>query len=315
MSIGILAIDFGGTRTRVGWYSQTLELVARDESPSHVEESIDAVINRIIHLARQVVPAGEIPRAIGICAPGPQAYTGYIRYAHTLPTWDNIPLAQRISAAFGDAPSFMQNDANLAALAEYQFGAAQGADPALYLTVSTGIGGGAIIGGELFTGWRGLAIEPGHIKFQGRDGKIYSLEALASGTGIGRVAREKLAMSDKPSSLRQIANVDGKAVGEAATQGDELALEVIAEAGRWLGMGLVAMVHLFNPQVIVLGGSVINLGELILGPARQTLVELLLDPLFNDENLIKVAALGDNVCLTGAAIHALRSLQSKASKP
>lgn len=315
MATGILAIDFGGTRTRVGWYSEALDLIARDESPSHVEESIDAVINRIIELARKVVPAGEIPRAIGICAPGPQAYTGYIRYAHTLPTWDNIPLAQRISAAFNDAPTFMQNDANLAALAEYQFGAAQGADPALYLTVSTGIGGGAILGGELFTGWRGLAIEPGHIKFQGLDGKIYSLEALASGTGIGRAAREKLATSNKPSSLRQIAHVDGKAVGEAATQGDPLALEVITEAGRWLGMGLVAMVHLFNPQVIVIGGSVVNLGELILGPARQTLTELLLDPLFNDENLIKVAALGDNVCLTGAAIHALRSLQSKASKP
>ena len=129
------------------------------------------------------------------------------------------------------------------------------------------------------------------------------------------MAREKLAASNVPSSLRQIANVDGKAVGDAAAQGDALALEVVTEAGRWLGLGLVAMVHLFNPQVIVIGGSVINLGELILAPARQTLAELLLDPLFNDENLIKVAALGDNVCLTGAAIHAQRQLQSKASKP
>ncbi|MBA3870354.1 MAG: ROK family protein [Anaerolineae bacterium] len=310
MTAGILAIDFGGTRTRVGWYSNVLELITREESLSHTEEPINAVIDRIIQLAQKVVPDCEVPSAIGICAPGPQAYTGYIRYAHTLPTWDNIPLAQRISAAFSNAPTFMENDANLAALAEYQFGAAQGADPALYLTVSTGIGGGAIIGGQLFTGWRGLAIEPGHIKFPAKDGKIYSLEALASGTGIGRLAWEKLAASNTPSSLRQIDTVDGKAVGEAAMQGDALALEVITEAGRWLGLGLVAMVHLFNPQVIVIGGSVVNLGELIFAPARQTLAELLIDPLFNHENLLKVAALGDDVCLTGAAIHAQKMLAS-----
>ena len=273
MTAGILAIDFGGTRTRVGWYSESLELITRDEDLSHTDEPIDAVIARIIQLAQKVVPDGEVPIAIGICAPGPQAYSGYIRYAHTLPNWDNIPLAPRISAAFNNAPTFMENDANLAALAEYQFGAAQGADPALYLTISTGIGGGAIIGGQLFTGWRGLAIEPGHIKFPARDGKIYSLEALASGTGIGRMAREKLAASNTPSSLRQIDTIDGKAVGEAAVQGDVLALEVITEAGRWLGLGLVAMVHLFNPQVIVIGGSVVNLGELIFAPAHQTLVD------------------------------------------
>lgn len=315
MVAGLLSIDFGGTRTRVGWYSEALELITRDEGLSHTEESIDAVIERIIQLACQVVPDGQIPKAIGICAPGPQAYTGYIRYAHTLPTWDNIPLAQRISAAFNDAPTFMENDANLAALAEYQFGAAQGADPALYLTVSTGIGGGAIIGGQLFTGWRGLAIEPGHIKFPAKDGKIYSLEALSSGTGIARIAREKLASSDTPSILRNVETVDGKAVGEAAAQGDALALEGVTEAGRWLGLGLVAMVHLFNPQVIVIGGSVVNLGELIFAPARQTLKELLIDPLFNHDDLLKVAALGDDVCLTGAAIHAQRKLQSNASKP
>lgn len=315
MSEGLLAIDFGGTRTRVGWYSEALELLAREEGLSHTEETIEAVINRIISLARRVVPEGVIPKAIGICAPGPQAYSGYIRYAHTLPTWVNIPLADRISAAFGGAPAHMENDANLAALAEYQFGAAQGADPALYLTVSTGIGGGAIIGGQLFTGWQGLAIEPGHIKFPARDGKIYSLEALSSGTAIGRLASERLVTSDEPSSLRGVERVDGKAVGEAAKQGDPLALAVVSEAGHWLGLGLVAMVHLFNPQVIVIGGSVVNLGELIFAPARQTLSEFLIDPLFNHAELVKVAALGDDVCLMGAAIHAQRKFQSKASNP
>jgi glucokinase len=305
----ILSIDFGGTRTRVGWFSDALTLLARDEAASHTDEAPEDVIERMVALARRVVPPGETPAAIGICAPGPQAYTGLILNAATLPGWDRVPLADCISQAFGDAPAFMENDANLAALAEYRFGAAQGANPALYLTISTGIGGGAIINGALFTGWRGLAIEPGHLKFPARDGKIYSLEALASGRGIARLAREKLASTDMPSVLREVTPVDGKAVGEAARQGDALALLVIQEVGHWLGLGLVALVHLFNPQVIVLGGSVVNLGDLILTPARQTLADYLIDPAFNAPDLIRVAELGDDVCLIGAAFYAQSRLQ------
>lgn len=307
-----LAIDFGGTRTRVGWFTPELHLSQRVEVSSRIEEGQQAVIQRLIDTARQVVPSGQQPAAIGICAPGPQAYTGFIRHANTLPGWDDVPLAALISQAFAGAPAHMENDANLGALAEYTLGAAQGADPALYLTVSTGIGGGAIINGQLFTGWRGLAIEPGHIKFPAPDGRIYSLEALASGTGIGRLAREKLAASAAPSVLRALQFVDGKAVGEAAVQGDAFALEVIAEAGRWLGLGLVAMVHLFNPQVIVIGGSVVNLGERIFAPARQMLADLLIDPLFNHADLLQPAQLGDDVCLIGAAIHARSRTQPPA---
>ncbi len=301
-----LSIDFGGTRTRVGWFSDSMTLLTRDEGLSHTDEAPEAVIQRLIDLARRVVPPGQKPAAIGICAPGPQAYTGLILHANTLPGWDRVPLAQRISEAFSNAPTHMENDANLAALAESQMGAARGCDPALYLTISTGIGGGAILNGQLFTGWRGLAIEPGHIKFMALDGRYYSLEALASGTAIGRQARERLATSDMPSTLRGLALVDGKAVGEAAQAGDELARTVVQEAGRWLGLGLVALVHCFNPQVVVIGGSVTNLGELILAPARAVLAELLIDPAFNHPDLLKLAALGDDVCLIGAALQARR---------
>jgi glucokinase len=306
----ILSIDFGGTRTRVGWFSEKLDLLARDEGASHTEEGSDAVIARIIDLVRRVVPAGGKPSAIGICGPGPQAYTGLILNAATLPGWDRVPLADRISAAFDGAPAHMENDANLAALAEYHFGAARGANPAIYLTVSTGIGGGAIIDGKLFTGWRGLAIEPGHLKFPAPNGRLYSLEAFSSGTGIGRLARERLERDDEPSTLRHVPVVDGKAVGEAAAAGDAFALSIVDQAGRWLGLGLVNLVHLFNPQVIVIGGSVVNLGDLIFAPARQILAESLIDPLFNDPNLIRIAELGDDVCLIGAALHARDKLKA-----
>lgn len=308
--MGILSIDFGGTRTRAAWFTGDLRMASRAEVPTRREEGIEAVIARIITLAREVIPPGESPEAVGICAPGPQAYTGLILNASTLPGWDHIPLAARISEAFDCVPVYMENDANLAALAEYHQGAAQGADPALYLTVSTGIGGGAIINGRLFTGWRGLALEPGHIKFRHPDGQFYSLEALASGTGIGRLARTRLANTDTPSLLRSIEAVDGQAVGKAALQGDLLAQAVIQEAGEWLGWGLLSLVHLFNPQVIVIGGSVTRLGDLIFSPARRILAKNVIDPLFLPDDLIRPAQLGDDVCLIGAARHARIELAS-----
>lgn len=299
-----LAIDFGGTRTRVGWFDVDLNLLNRAETLSHTHESQQAVIARIIDLARTVVPPDAQPAAIGICGPGPQAYTGYILQAATLPGWDRVPLAQIVSEAFSGAPVHMENDGNLAALAEYHFGAAKGADPMLYMTISTGIGGGAVIDGKLFTGWRGLAFEPGHLKFPAPDGQLYSLESLASGTAIGRLGREKLAAIATPSSLRTLTHVDGKAVGEAAQSGDELALSIIRESGYWLGLGFLALTHLFNPQAIVLGGSVTQLGDLILEPARQTMRGLLIAPEYDYPDLIRLAALGDDVCLIGAAYHA-----------
>ncbi len=308
--MSILSIDFGGTRTRVGWFDADLHLLARDETLSLVQDPQEVVINRIIDRARRVVPPGEKPAAIGICGPGPEAYTGLIMNAATLPSWDRVPLAQIISEAFGGVPTHMENDGNLAALAEYHMGAGKGANPMLYLTVSTGIGGGVILDGRLFTGWRGLAFEPGHLKFPARDGKPYSLEALASGTAIGRLARERLAESAEPSILREFPAVDGRTVGEAAQGGDPLALDVIQEAGHWLGLGFLALVHLFNPQAIVLGGSVTKLGDLILNPARQTMRDLLITPLYDGPDLIRVAGLGEDVCLIGAAYHVRGLVQS-----
>lgn len=307
--MSILSIDFGGTRTRVGWFDADLNLLKRDETLSLVQDSQDVVINRIIELARRVVPPGEKPAAVGICGPGPEAYTGLIMNAATLPGWDRVPLAHTISKAFEDAPAHMENDGNLAALAEYHMGAGKGANPMLYLTISTGIGGGVVLDGHLFTGWRGLAFEPGHIKFPAQDGKLYSLEALASGTAIGRLARERLAESAEPSILREHPAVDGRLVGEAAQQGDSLALDVVHESGRWLGLGFLALVHLFNPQAIVLGGSVTKLGDLILNPARETMRNLLIAPLYDSPDLIRLAGLGEDVCLIGAAYHAREKME------
>lgn len=305
--MGILAIDFGGTRTRAAFYSDAVEQIARDETRSLVDQPAEAVIERILQTARNVIPSGETISAIGISAPGPlDAKAGIIRSALTLPGWRDTPLAQIVSSAFGGVLTYIENDANLAALAEHELGAARGCDPVIYLTLSTGIGGGAILNGQLFTGWSGLAIEPGHMRFMLPSGQVRRLEELASGSAIGSIARTRLETSESYSSLRACTIVDGQAVGEAAQAGDRFACELIQEAGEWLGLGLVNLLHLFSPQVIVVGGSVSKLGDLLLRPAWKVLHAQILDPGFIPPNLIRLAELGDDVCLVGAALYAAR---------
>lgn len=301
--MSILAIDFGGTRTRAAWYDSNLKQLARTETLSRVHETADDVIARIVQTAQAIIPPGERPQAVGIAAPGPlDPRRGIIHHAKTLPGWKDIPLAQIISDASQGAPAFLENDANLAALAEYAYGSARGCDPAIYLTISTGLGGGVIINGKLFTGWSGLAMEPGHTRFTLPDGSIRRLEELASGTGIAELARQRLATSTQASTLRSHNQIDGRMVGEAARSGDALALSIIQESGRWLGLACVNLLHLFSPQVIVVGGSVSMLGALLFEPAQAVIAEHVLDSAFVPEHLFRPAQLGEDVCLMGAAL-------------
>ena len=308
----LLAIDFGGTRVRAAAYDDAFRQLARAETPTRVEDGQAAVIARIIATAQQVLPIDDAPRAIGIAAPGPlDSKTGTILHAKTLPGWQQVPLAALLSRAFDGAPTFIENDGNLGAVAEYRLGAGQGADPMLYMTISTGIGGGALIGGRLFSGWSGLAVEPGHMQFNLPDGQVRRLEEIASGTALAAEAVRRLATWTAPTTLRDLKPIDGAAVGAAAQQGDALALAIIEQAGRYLGLALVNLIHLFSPEAIVLGGSVSRLDDLLLRPAERVIAERVLDAAFLPPCLLRAAQFGDDVCLLGAALYAAQSIGTR----
>lgn len=311
-----LAIDFGGTRSRAALLDRDLRIIRKAETPSKVWEGVAPVLTRLADLATSLLEPDAELEGIGVAAPGPlDTKAGIIIKAHTLPGWTQVPLAAKISEAIDNAPTVIENDANLGALAEYHLGAGRGADPLIYLTLSTGIGGGAIIDGQLFSGADGLAIEPGHMRLSLPDGSHRRWEELASGTALGKWAAHCLKKSDQPSVLRDLARVDGQAVGEAAGSGDELALQVVMQAGHWLGLGLVNLLHLFNPAAIVIGGSVSTLGELILDPAREIIREHVLHEGFYREGLIRPARLGEDVCLIGAALYAKDKLETEQGQP
>jgi glucokinase len=314
----ILAVDLGGTQIRVALCDHGGQIFRRVACLTHAEEGRDAVLERMLLTIAEAgdgIPPQEIV-AVGIGAPGPvNPTTGALLYGPNLPGWVDVPLRNLVSERTG-RPTFLGNDANLAALAERAYGAAHGIDDVVYLTISTGIGSGIICDGRLLLGTNGLAAEAGHMIVDpggprcgcGRRG---CLEAVASGTAIARdvAARIKSGKKSLVGKLAggDLARIDARIVSEAAQQGDRLAVKAFARAGRFLGMGIANLLHLFNPRMVVLGGSVTRAGSLLFDPMQETIRSLARPP-YLEGLAIAQAALGDDVGLLGAVALAVQEM-------
>ncbi|MEW6567836.1 MAG: ROK family protein [Chloroflexota bacterium] len=307
----LIAVDLGGTSIRVARFSADgPPPLAQVKTPTQASEGPEAVVRRIIQTIERILPAGATDLRIGVGAPGPlDPRRGIILEAPNLPGWTNFPLRDMLQQHFG-LPVAVGNDANLAALGEWRFGAGRGTQDLLYLTISTGIGGGVITDGRLLIGANGLAAELGHMTVDPNGplcgcGLRGHLEAVASGPAIARRARE-LIESGRPSTLTAQIEPDGgltaEAVGEAARLGDPLAREVLAEAGEAIGRHLASLVHAFNPEIIVLGGGVTHVGPLLFEPIERALRAGVLHPAYLQSLRLVPAALGDDAGLIGAMV-------------
>lgn len=310
MSPTVVAVDLGGTNTRAALFEQPGPRPTRQHKLStQAEDGPDAVIGRIIEAVEAVLPATSDELRIAVGAPGPlDPDEGVVLKAPNLPGWKDIPLRARLQDHF-DCPVSIGNDANLAALGEWRHGAGRGSDDVIYLTISTGVGGGVITGGRLLIGSRGLGAELGHILVEpggpvcscGRRGH---LEAVASGTALARRAGNRLEAGED-STLREVfesGNMTAEDVGDAARRSDRLALEVLEEAATHLGVALADFAHIFNPEVFVLGGGVSQLGPLLFEPAERALRENVMSPEYLQGLRLEPAALGDDAGLVGAMV-------------
>ena len=302
------AIDLGGTSVRAAVVDGNGGIAGFVAGATEASQGPDAVIDRIVgvlhdSLARASVDVSELA-AVGIGAPGPLDWaTGVIHEAPNLPGWKEVPLAARIGDAVG-LPAFLENDANAAALAENQYGVAQGSRNMLYITVSTGVGGGLILDGELWHGAYGSAGEFGHmtVDFDGPlcdCGNRGCIEALAAGPDIAAWVADRVA-EGRSSSLGGQTDPSGRDVVEAAQRGDELATEALARAGRAVGFGIVNVAHLVNLDTVVIGGGIANAGELLFDPLRATVRQHLLESTAPNLRL-EPWSLGEDVGLLGAA--------------
>jgi glucokinase len=307
----VLAVDLGGTQIRAALITPDLVVHARRAEPTRDEEGVDSVLGRIADVAdavRRDAAEQGLPPAVGfgISSPGPlDPWRGVVLMAPNLHGWTNVAVADRLGDALG-MPAFLERDTNVAVMAEWRFGAAKGTRNAIYITVSTGIGGGMILDGRPLRGAHGTAGEVGHVVVE-LDGPrcgcggIGHLEAIASGTALARDAAAMLDRADDSPLARLAAageEVDAKLVARAAAAGDQAAAALLERAFGAIGAACASLVNLLDPEVIVIGGSIAQHHPRLFDVARLELERRAFGILV-DRVRIEPAALGPDVSLIG----------------
>jgi glucokinase len=309
MSITI-AIDIGGTHIRVAAYEPDSTTPLSHQRTRSLADR-PGVYDRLVQVIESIW-SKEVS-AIGIASPGPlDPHTGTILDTPNIPQWKNFPVASKLSEHFG-VPVFLDNDANMAGLAEWKFGAGMGHHDLVYLTISTGIGGGVISNDRLLQGFRGMGAELGHMIIDpdgppcgcGHRGHI---ESFSSGPSIARYVNDHLD-AGQPSSLHAHPNLSAHQVADAALQGDALAISAFERAGYYLGIAVANYLAIFDPSILVFGGGVSQVGDLLFKPFEASLRKHVFHPHYLDELVITKAALGDDAGLLGALALARMRLQ------
>ena len=301
--MNFIAVDIGGSRMRAAIYPESgLDAFQLQVIPTRGEGT---TLERLESLIASIWSQGQQVSGIGLAVAGlVDAGSGVIRRVVNIPNWGGLTLAELLAARFR-VPVRMDNDANLAALAEFQYGAGRGHENMLYLTISTGIGAGVMINERLLTGEGGLAGEIGHITVQPGGplcscGQRGHLEAICSGPAIVRYVLEGIRAGRSSLLIGAEPGMDASRVAEAARQGDELCLEAFHTAGSVLGRALADLLHIFNPGAVILGGGVVQAGSLLLEPLEASLRENVLSDDYLHGLMLTTAQLGDNAGLLGA---------------
>jgi glucokinase len=298
----VIGVDLGGTQLRAILADPTGTVYTEVRVPTEAHRGPSAVIERIIECIVKVqaaLPADGTLLGVGIGTPGPlDPDTGVVFTSPNMPGWHRVPLRDILIERTGLLVE-LGNDANVAALGEWRFGGGAGHRHFVYITVSTGIGGGVVVDGQLLLGRLGAGAELGHIIINYAERK--SWEELASGTGLAAAAA--LAMQENPTSqlhdLATPATVTAAHVALAASRSDPTAQALMQQEAMLLGIGFVSVLHLFSPERIMVGGSVITSNSYLLEGARQVVQERAIADVYR-EVPIEVATLGDQVGVLGA---------------
>lgn len=302
-----LGIDIGGTKCAVIAGTENMEILEKISFPTETSKGPDHAINLLLKSAGSITKKFGIKdlQSIGISCGGPlDSKKGLVQSPPNLPGWDNIPILKLFSDEF-HVPSFLQNDANACALAEWKFGAGKGVENMIFLTFGTGMGAGIIADGRLYSGTNDLAGEVGHIRLEDDGPEAYgkkgSFEGFCSGGGIARMAQkivaEKIAKGESVSFCSDIGDIDKittKDIAEAASNGDKTAIEIFGISGKYLGKGLSILIDVLNPQRIVIGSIYARCTKFIEPSCMKVIEQEALEP---SRVVCKIvpAALGDQV--------------------
>jgi glucokinase len=308
----ILAIDLGGTQIRAAHVSPDLTVSCRRAAPTGGHEGVDAVVSRLAALAAAVQADARSaglpePVGIGISSPGPlDPWHGVVVAPPNLPGWNRVPLAAQVGHALG-LPTFLERDTNVAVCAEWRHGAGAGRQDVIYVTISTGIGGGIVLGGRPLIGVDGTAGEIGHltVELDGPlcgDGQPGHVEAIGSGTAIAREGSALLARGESPGLAALVHDpklVSAEQVARAADAGDGACRALLDHAFEAIGAMCAGLVNVLNPEVIVLGGSIAQHQPRIFEAVRFE-IERRAFPVPAARVELSAARFGEDVSLIGA---------------
>lgn len=306
-----IGVDIGGTKIAAGVVDEDGRIVAKTRRDTDPRDS-DSVDRGVIEACRELLDQHEAG-AIGLAAPGfASADRSAVLFTPNLP-WRDHPLRDIVAAELGqDLTIVVENDANAAGWAEFRFGAACDVEDMLLLTIGTGLGGAIVVAGNLVRGAWGGAAEVGHMQVVpgghycgcGHEG---CWEQYASGSALVRDAQAALiAQPDRGTRLLELAGGDAEAltgphVTTAAQEGDPLAVDLLHELGRWIGVGSASVAALLDPALVVVGGGVSAAGDLLLAPARQAFVDQLFARGHRAEASFALASMGNDAGIVGAA--------------
>ena len=300
-------VDIGGTKVLAVAATGKGEVVAERRQPTAAGP--DAVLAATAAVVADLIAAEPGIAAVGVGLPGLVDLNGVVHYAPNLPGFVGVAARERLAAAC-PVPVVVDNDANVAALGEVLHGAGRGCREVLVVTLGTGIGGGLVINGAVNRGGFGLAAEIGHFTVD-RDGPLCACgerghwEALASGTALGRRAREWAARGDAPGVLARaggvVEMVTGHEAGQSALAGEPDGLAILAEHAGDVALGLGGLVNILDPELIVIGGGLVHLGETLLAPIRAAFPAHVEAASLRTVPPVEAAALGERAGAVGAA--------------
>lgn len=307
-----IGIDVGGTNVKIALVDSKGKIIYSNSIPTRAEMGYEYTINNmkeaISELIKETKSDPKNIESIGFGFPGQIDYQkGIVRLAPNIPGWVNVPIAEIMEKEFG-IPTRVDNDVRCAALGELNYGAGQGCDNLICITVGTGIGSGLVINGKLVRGASNAAGEIGHIKLDMNGGPLCGcgdrgcLEAFASGPSIVALAEEYI-KGGKSTKYRELANPDitPYIVSEAAKQGDPVAKRIFTIVGEYIGIGLASVVNLLNPEKIIIGGGVAAAGDLLLTPIKESLIKRAM-PIAGSAVEIVPAQLGNSAGVIGASL-------------
>lgn len=300
----VLGVDIGGTNTVFGIVDARGHVIASDSIKTKKHAEFDAYVNELHSAVERLLRLNDAEdkiQGIGIGAPNANYYTGEIVNPPNLPWGPVIPLAEKVSEAFGGIPVAVTNDANAAALGEMTYGAARGMNDFIMITLGTGVGSGIVINGRMVYGHDGNAGELGHLVMKRNNGRMCGcgrtgcLEAYCSATGVARTAREFLEIRQEPSVLRNIdiEDITSKDVYDAAMAGDKIAKDIFEYTGKILGEAFADMVAFSSPQAIILFGGLAKSGDLLLKPLKEAFDKNVM-PIFRGKTQIILSELKES---------------------